>query len=54
MLEDMLADLPSLPAARFLVETEVDAAKDSRVVNVIRDFREHVVIQDHARDGRCA
>jgi hypothetical protein len=48
------ADLSSLLTARFLIEAEMDSAIDTRVVDVVGDLLEGLVLQDYARNRRVA
>src|SRR4051794_3395854 len=46
------ADLASEPGAGFLVEAEVDAAIDARVVDVVRDLAQVAVLERHPGERR--
>jgi hypothetical protein len=48
------ADPPALLSACFLIEAEMDSAIDTRVVDVVGDLLEGLVLQNYARNRRVA
>src|SRR5437588_439686 len=51
VVQDILADILALVSARLLVEPEVDAAIDPRIVDVVGDLSPLGVVEDHARQN---
>src|ERR1051326_8811715 len=48
---DIGADASPHPSASFLVEAEVNPTIDARIVDVVRDLLQLIVVQHHTRHG---
>jgi hypothetical protein len=54
VLVHISAHLSPLLTACFLIESEMDSAVDTRVVDVVGDLLEGLILQGHARNRRVA
>lgn len=54
MAQDIFADAASLAAAGFLIETEMNTACDSRLIDIVRDLLEGCILQNNFGNSRVA